>query len=68
MKIGRLHVSASTSWDNDDYERAWLLILLWRSALGVAGRLRRRGNSFVEIYLLLLMVEIYHDRDGTWEK
>lgn len=64
--IGRLHLCVSTRWDNDDYRRSWLLLLIGPTAIGLAGG-RPAGNPFVDLYLGLIVLEIYFDRDRSWD-
>lgn len=66
FKVGRLHVTFAKEWETGFYERAWILLALWRCAIGVGGRLRG-ANPFVELYLLLAMIEVYYDRTGEWD-
>lgn len=66
VKVGRLHVTVVKEWETGYYERAWVLLALWRCAVGIGGRLRG-ANPFVELYLLLVMIEIYYDQSGEWE-
>lgn len=72
MKIGRVHVSGPSVWPDHvlSYETGNLLFGAVVQVRGFAIGLEiqgRHGNPWAYIYLGLWCIEVYVDRDRSWE-
>lgn len=68
MKIGRLHIKATSTWEPRDAYRqgAMAVIVVKRFWFGFAVD-APGGNPCLEVWLGVTAIEFYYDRDGSWE-